>query len=70
MEALRALADSTSTQVSIVQACLSKILTPENASKIEGAAKALESLAKEDKICEAGDRIHRDVELLVLQYTR
>ena len=68
-EALQAVVDSTSRQVSIVQVCLSTIIPPENASKIERAVKALKSLAKEDKVCQAVDKIHEDIDFLVLHQT-
>jgi hypothetical protein len=68
-EALQAVVDGTSRQVSVVQAHLSSILPPENASKIERAVKALKSLAKEDKVCQAVDKIHKDIDFLVLHQT-
>jgi N-terminal domain on NACHT_NTPase and P-loop NTPases/NB-ARC domain len=68
-EALQAVVDSTLAQVSIVQARLSGIIPPENASKTERALKALKSLAKEDKICQAVDKIHKDIDFLVLHQT-
>ena len=68
-EALQAVVDSTSTQVTVVQTCLSTILPPENASKIERAVKALKSLAREDKMCRAVDKIHQDIDFLVLHQT-
>lgn len=68
-EALQAVVDSTLAQVSIVQARLSGIIPPENASKTERALKALKSLAKEDKICQAVDKIHNDIDFLVLHQT-
>ena len=52
-----------------MQVCLSKIIPPENASKIERAVKALKSLAKEDKVCQAVDKIHKDIDFLVLHQT-
>lgn len=49
-KALTAVVDNTSEQVLAVQSCLSKILPPDGASKLERALKALKSLAKEDII--------------------
>jgi hypothetical protein len=68
-EALQAVVDSTLAQVSIVQARLSGIIPSENASKTERALKALKSLAKEDKICQAVDKILKDIDFLVLHQT-
>jgi hypothetical protein len=68
-EALQAVVDSTLAQVLIVQARLSGIIPPENTSKTERALKALKSLAKEDKICQAVDKIHKDIDFLVLHQT-
>ena len=68
-KALRDVVDSTLAQVSIVQTCLSGIIPPENASKTERALKALKSLAREDKVCQAVEKIHKDVDFLVLHQT-
>jgi hypothetical protein len=71
IEALQAVIDGTSTKVSTVQACLSGTIPPENASKLERALKALKSLAKEDKVRQAVEKRHKDVDFLVLhQKTR
>jgi hypothetical protein len=48
-KALQAVVDSTSATGVSVQTCLSRILPPKNASKVERALKALKSPAKEDK---------------------
>jgi hypothetical protein len=55
--ALKAVVDNTSDQVSAVQICLSKILSPDGTSKLERALKALKSLAKEDKVQQALEKI-------------
>ena len=69
IRALKAVVDTTSEQVSIVQTYLSQILPGNDASKTERAIKALKSLAKEDKIQEALEKIHRGNDLLVLHQT-
>lgn len=68
-KALQAVVDSTSTQVSIIQACLSQIIPPENASKVERVVKALKSLAQEDKVRQALEKIHKNNDILVLHQT-
>lgn len=67
--ALQAVVDSTSNQVAIVQKRLSNILPFENASKLERALKALKSLAKENKVRSALEKIHEDIDFLVLHQT-
>ncbi|KAL8721410.1 MAG: hypothetical protein Q9181_007708, partial [Wetmoreana brouardii] len=68
-QALKAVVNNTSEQVSIVQACLSKVLPSGNVSKPERALKALKSLAKEDKIQQALEKIHKNNDLLILHQT-
>jgi hypothetical protein len=67
--ALTAVIDSTAEQISAVQTYLSKILPPDGASKLERALKALKSLAKEDKVQQAVEKIHRNSDVLVLHQT-
>lgn len=68
-KALTAVVDNTSEQVSAVQTCLSKILPPEGASKLERALKALKSLAKEDEIQQALEKIEKNNDILVFHQT-
>jgi hypothetical protein len=68
-KALQAVVDSTSNQVSIVQNRLSNILPLESDSRVERALKALKSLAKEDKVRLALEKIHEDIDFLVLHQT-
>ena len=65
-KALRAVVDNTSKQVSDIQITLSKVLPADGASKLERALKALKSLAKEDKIQRALEKIYRNNDILVL----
>ncbi|KAI4086455.1 MAG: hypothetical protein L6R37_008416, partial [Teloschistes peruensis] len=67
--ALKAVIDSTSEQVSVVQTYLSKVLPCDGASKLERTLKALKSLAKEDKIQEALEKINKSNNLLILHQT-
>lgn len=67
--ALDAVVNHTSEQISTVQTSLSKILPSDGASKLERALKALKSLAKEDKIQQASERIYRNNDTLVLYQT-
>ena len=66
---LKAVVDDTSEQVSTVQICLSKVLPSDGASKLERALKALKSLAKENKVQQALDKIYKNNELVVLHQT-
>jgi hypothetical protein len=68
-KALKAVVDSTFKQVSDVQTCLSHILPLDSASKAERALKALKSLAKEDKVRQALEKIHKNIDILVLHQT-
>lgn len=67
--ALKAVVDNTSEQVSAVQTCLSKIVPPDGASKLERALKALRSLANEDKVQQAMEKIYKNNNILVLHQT-
>jgi hypothetical protein len=68
-KALRAVVDSTLTQASVVQARLFDILPPDDAPKLKRALKGLKSLAKEDKVCQALENIHKSIDVLVLHQT-
>lgn len=68
-KALKAVVNNTSEQVSTVQTCLSKVLPSDGASKLERALKALKSLAKEDEVQQALEKIYKNNELLVLHQT-
>ena len=68
-KALQAVVDSTLSEASVVQARLSSIIPPENASKIGRVLKALKSLAKEDKIRQAVEKVHKHTDFLVLHQT-
>jgi N-terminal domain on NACHT_NTPase and P-loop NTPases/NB-ARC domain len=68
-KALEAVVDNTSEQVSAVQICLLKTLPPDGSSKLERAIKALRSLAKEDRVQQALEKIHRNNDILVLYQT-
>jgi N-terminal domain on NACHT_NTPase and P-loop NTPases len=68
-KALKAVVDNTSEQVSALWTSLSKTLPPAGASKLERALKALRSLAKEDKIQQALEKIHKNNDILVLHQT-
>ena len=68
-KALGVVVDDTSKQVSDVQTSLSRVLPSDGASKIERALKALKSLAKEEKVRQALDKIHKNNEILVLHQT-
>ena len=68
-KALKLVIDDTFEQVSAIQTCLSKILPPDGASKLERALKALGSLAKEGKVQQAIEKIHKNNDILVLHQT-
>jgi N-terminal domain on NACHT_NTPase and P-loop NTPases/NB-ARC domain len=68
-KALKDVVDNTSEQVSVVQVSLSKILPPDGTSKFERALKALKSLAKEDQVQQALEKIHKNSDILVLHQT-
>lgn len=65
-EALKAVINNTSEWVSTIQTELFKILPSDDASKLERALKALKSLAKEDKVRQALEKIHKNNDILVL----
>ena len=67
--ALTDVVNDTSKQVSDIQISLSKVLPSDGASKLERALKALKSLAKEDKIQRALEKIDRNNDTLVLHQT-
>lgn len=67
--ALKAVVDDTSKQVSDIQISLSKVLPSDDASKLERALKALKSLAEEDKIQRALEKIYGNNDILVLHQT-
>ena len=69
INALKAVVDDTSKQVSDIRKTLSKVLPSDGASKLERALKALKSLAKEDKIQQALEKIYRNIDILVLHQT-
>jgi hypothetical protein len=68
-KALKAVVDSASTQVLAIPKCFSDILPLEGTSKIERGLKALKSLAKEDKVCRASEKIHKSINILVPSQT-
>lgn len=53
----------------MVQTCLFEITPPSDASRVQRAVKALKSLAKEKDVQAAVDKIHRDIDVLVLHQT-
>ena len=65
-KALTAVVDNTSKQVSAVQICLAKVLPSDGASKLERAVKTLKSLAREDEVQQALEKIRRNNDFLVL----
>ena len=67
--ALKLVVDDTSKQVSDIQISLSKVLPSDGASKLEKALKALKSLAKEDKVQRALEKIYGNNDILVLHQT-
>lgn len=69
VEALQPLITSTSNRVIVLQTCLSQILPPTNTSRLQRATKALKSLAKEKDIQAVVDKIHKDIDFLVLHQT-
>ena len=68
-KALKAVVDNTAEQVSAIQICLSKVLPSDGALKLERALKALKSLAKEDEVRQAWEKIHKNNDILVLHQT-
>ena len=67
--ALKAVVDNTSKQVSTIQICLSKVLPSDSASRLERALKALKSLAKEDQVQQALEKIHKNNDIVILYQT-
>ena len=67
--ALKLVVDDTSKHVSDIQISLSKVLPSDGASKLEKALKALKSLAKEDKVQRALEKIYGNNDILVLHQT-
>ena len=68
-KALKVVVDDTSKQVSNIQISLSKVLPSGGASKLERAVKALKSLAKEDKVKRALEKIDGNNQILILHQT-
>lgn len=68
-KALKVVIDDTSKQVSDIQTSLSNILPSDGASKLERALKALKSLAQEDKVRRALEKIYENNNSLVLYQT-
>ncbi|KAL6717746.1 hypothetical protein ACLMJK_003831 [Lecanora helva] len=68
-KALKAVIDDTSRQISNIQIYLSKVLPADSASKLERALKALKSLAKEDKVQQALEKIYGNNKILGLHQT-
>ncbi|KAL2052347.1 hypothetical protein ABVK25_007506 [Lepraria finkii] len=68
-KALKAIVDNTSEQVSTIQICLSKVLPSDSASRLERALKALKSLAKEDQVQQALEKIHKNNDIVILYQT-
>ena len=68
-KALQVVINDTSKQVSDLEFSLSKVLPSDGASKLERALKALKSLAKEDKVQQALEKIGKNNDLLVLHQT-
>lgn len=68
-KALKAVVDDTSKQVSDIQISLPKVLPSDGASKLIRALKALKSLAMEDKVQRALEKINRNNKILVLYQT-
>lgn len=68
-KALKDVVNNTFEQVSTVQVCLSKVLPSDGASKLERALKALKSLAKEDKVKQALEKINENNNSLILHHT-
>ena len=69
IKALKGVVYDTSKQVSDIQNSLSKVLPSDNASKLQRALKALKSLAKEEKVQQALEKIHKNNDILVLHQT-
>ncbi|KIW09712.1 hypothetical protein PV08_12055 [Exophiala spinifera] len=68
-KALTAVVRNTSEQLLAIQTRLSKILPSDSASRLERALKALKSLAREDEIQQALEKIEKNISVLVLYQT-
>ncbi|KAL8720879.1 MAG: hypothetical protein Q9225_002324 [Loekoesia sp. 1 TL-2023] len=68
-EDLKAVIDDTFEQISYVQISLSKVLPSDGTSKPERALKALKSLAKENRVQQALEKIHKNNDFLILYQT-
>ena len=68
-KALQVVVNDTSKQVFNLEFSLSKVLLSDGASKLKRALKALKSLAKEDKVQQALEKIGKNNDLLVLHQT-
>lgn len=68
-KALKTVIDDTFKQVSDIQIPLSKVLSSDGASRLERVLKVLKSLAKEDKVQRALEKIYRNNEILILHQT-
>ncbi|EXJ80707.1 hypothetical protein A1O3_06991 [Capronia epimyces CBS 606.96] len=68
-QALKAVVDNTSEQVAVIQTCVSKIVPPVGASKVDRALKALKGLAKEEKMQQALEKIHKNIDTILLHQT-
>ena len=66
---LKAVVNNTVEQVSAVQKVLSRVLPPDGSTKLERIVKALKSLAKEDKVQEALEKINKNIDVLMLHQT-
>ena len=69
MIALKAVVDSTLTQISALRTRLVAVLPSDDAPKVERVLRALKSLIKEDKVRQALEMIHKNIDVLVLHQT-
>lgn len=67
--ALHNVISNTFQQVTSLQTYLSHVLPPTDASRLQRAVKALKSLAKEKEVQAAVEKIHHDIDFLVLHQT-
>jgi hypothetical protein len=63
------LVNSILNQFSVLQGCLDRIVPAASASRIEKTLKGLQSLAKDEKVERAVEKIHNGIEVLVLHQT-
>ena len=68
-KALKATIDNTFEQIASVQISLSKVLPSDGDSKLERALKAMKSLAKDDRVQQALEKIHKNNDILILHQT-